>query len=707
MPNRLRIHGALVLATCLVLLAAGLAAAAPSVLGQSAAGVWLPTGPTRKWVGLDAGWRFHYGPAAEAAQPEFDDGSWSRVDVPHTWNGKDGQDGGNDYARGEGWYRRHYAAPAGFAGRRVYLQFDGASLVTEAWINGRHVGRHEGGFARFRFDVTDALKPGADNVIAVRVDNSLNENVAPLNGDFTVFGGLYRGVGLWATDPLSIDPLDHAGPGVYLRQKALTDASATVEVTTLVRNSSAAARRVAVRALVADASGAPVAAASGADVTVGAGGTARVVRTVEVPNPHRWNGKADPYLYKASAEVIDADTGTVTDVVTEPLGLRTLALDPANGVILNGRRQPMHGVNRHQDRPDKGWAVSAAEEIADFDLMDEMGVNALRTAHYQQSQTVYDQADKRGYLVWTEIPLVEHIRLGEAFTANVEQQIREMIRQNYNHPSVVFWGIGNEQQVDDPPTNVVLDRLAALVVEEDPSRFSAYAHAQVHINGGLDKHARAAGYNRYFGWYYGNTEQLGPFLDNVRTTHPNRPVGLSEYGAGASVNHHDAGTTAPVAAGTWHPEEYQSTFHERYWAQITARPYLWGTFVWNMFDFAADMRSEGDAAGRNDKGLVTFDRKNRKDAFYFYKAVWTDNPFVHITSKRWTNRPSGATTVKVYSTLPDVALTINGVSAGEATTVDPGVYTWPVTLTAGTNTVEVVGTRAGQAYTDTVSWETT
>jgi beta-galactosidase len=245
------------------------------------------------------------------------------------------------------------------------------------------------------------------------------------------------------------------------------------------------------------------------------------------------------------------------------------------------------------------------------------------------------------------------------------------------------------------------------VVAEDPTRFSAYAHAQVHINGGLDKHARAAGYNRYFGWYYGNTEQLGPFLDNVRRTYPNRPLALSEYGAGASVKHHDAGTTAPTAAGTWHPEEYQANFHERYWAQITARPYLWGTFVWNMFDFAADMRAEGDAAGRNDKGLVTYDRKTRKDAFFFYKAVWTDNPFVHITSKRWTDRTAGASTVKVYSTLPDVSLTINGVSAGVADTVTPGVYTWPVTLTAGTNTVEVTGNRGGQAYTDTVSWETT
>jgi beta-galactosidase len=707
MPNRLRLHGALVVATCLVLLAAGLAAAAPSVLRETAAGVWLPAGPTRKWVNLDTGWSFHFGDVPEAAQGSFDDSGWTKVDVPHTWNGEDGQDGGNDYQRGAGWYRRHYAAPHATAGRRMYLQFDGASLVTEVWVNGRNVGRHEGGFARFRFDVTDMVKPGADNVIAVRVDNSKNVNVAPLSGDFTVFGGIYREVGMLVTDPLSIDPLDYAGPGIYLRQRSLTDASATVEVTTLVRNSSAAERRVAVRALVADASGAPVAAASGDDVTVPAGGQASVIRTVEVPDPHRWNGKADPYLYKASTEVIDAASGAVTDVVTEPLGLRTIALDPANGVLLNGKRHPLHGVNRHQDRPGKGWAVSASEQATDFDLMDEMGVNALRTAHYQQNQTVYDLADKRGYLVWTEIPLVDYITLGDAFADNAEQQLREMIRQNFNHPSVVFWGIGNEQQVDDGPVNALLTRLADLVVAEDPDRWSAYAHAQVQINGGLDKHAETAGYNRYYGWYYGNCEQLGPFLDNLHTTHPTRAVGLSEYGAGASVNQHDAGLTVPVAAGSWHPEEYQSYFHERYWAQISARPYLWGSFVWNMFDFAADMRSEGDVAGRNDKGLVTYDRQTRKDAFYFYKAVWTDTPFVHLTSSRWASRPAGATTVKVYSTLPDVELTINGASAGQATTVTPGVYTWPVTLVAGKNTVDVTGTREGKAYTETVSWDAT
>jgi beta-galactosidase len=707
MPNRLRLHGALVVATCLVLLGAGLAAAAPSVLRETAAGVWLPAGPTRKWVNLDAGWAFHFGDVPEAAQPGFDDTSWSDVAVPHTWNGEDGQDGGNDYKRGTGWYRRHYTASHGTAGRRMYLQFDGASLVTQVWVNGRDIGRHEGGFARFRFDVTDALKPGADNVIAVRVDNSKNVNVAPLSGDFTLFGGIYREVGILVTDPLSIDPLDHGGPGIYLRQRALTDKSATVEVTTVVRNSSTRERQVAVRALIADASGAAVATGSGDDVSVPAGGQARVVRTVELRDPHRWNGRADPYLYRASSEVIDAASGAVTDVVTEPLGLRTLALDPANGVLLNGKRQPLHGVNRHQDRPGKGWAVSAADEKADFDLMDEMGVNALRTAHYQQSQTVYDEADKRGYLVWTEIPLVDYVTLGDAFQKNVEQQLLELIRQNFNHPAVVFWGIGNEQQVDDGPVNALLTRLANLVVAEDPDRWSAYAHAQVQINGGLDKHAQLAGYNRYYGWYYGNCEQLGQFLDNLHRTYPKRAVGLSEYGAGGSINQHDAGVTMPAQAGPFHPEEYQSYFHERYWAQISARPYMWGSFVWNMFDFAADIRGEGDTPGRNDKGLVTYDRTVRKDAFYFYKAVWTDTPFVHINSSLWTSRPAGATTVKVYSTLPDVELTINGTPAGKATTATPGVYTWRVTLVAGKNTVDVKGTRGGKAYTETVSWAAT
>jgi beta-galactosidase len=439
-------------------------------------------------------------------------------------------------------------------------------------------------------------------------------------------------------------------------------------------------------------------------VEVAPGTSTRITRTVTVPNPRRWQGRTDPYLYRTSVEVRDAASGAVTDVVTEPLGLRTVNLDPAQGLFLNSTRLPLHGVNRHQDRPDRGWAVSTADEAADFDLMDEMGVNALRTAHYQQSQAVYDLADRRGYLVWTEIPLVDKLTLGDAFAANAERQMREMIRQNFNHPSVVFWGIGNEQQTDDEPTNALLERLAELVATEDPDRYSAYAHAQVHINGGLDKHAAAAGYNRYFGWYYGSCEQLGPFLDNLRLTHPGRPVGLSEYGAGASVEQHEADPARPEAGSEWHPEEYQSLFHEQHWAQIAARPYLWGTFVWNMFDFAADMRAEGDAPGRNDKGLVTFDRGIRKDAYYFYKAVWTDTPFVHITSRRWAERPAGPATVKVYGTLPDAAVTVNGFPAGAATAAGGGVYTWPVTLAPGENKVEVTGTRAGKTYTDTVTW---
>jgi beta-galactosidase len=402
--------------------------------------------------------------------------------------------------------------------------------------------------------------------------------------------------------------------------------------------------------------------------------------------------------------VRDAVTGTVLDAVSQRVGLRSVVVDPNSGLYLNGRHVAVHGVNRHQDRPGVGWATTDADVRADFDLMDEMGVNALRTAHYQQDQKVYDLADERGYLVWTEVPLVNSVTDSAGFAANAEQQLRELVRQNYNHPSVAFWGIGNEQQADDAPTNALLSALAAEVTAEDPDRLSAYAHDK----GGastLAGHTAVTGYNRYHGWYYGSLQDLGGFLDALHREQPARPIGLSEYGAGASVVEHEENPSRPVPHSSWHPEEYQALFHEAAWAEISARPYVWGSFVWNMFDFAADHRTEGDTAGRNDKGLVTFDRRTRKDAFYFYKASWTAAPFVHLTSDRFTERTATTTTVKVYGTADSVQLLVNGTPVGPPKTTTNHVYVWPqVTLAPGVNTVEVVGTQGADTYTDRATW---
>ncbi|HEU4421415.1 MAG TPA: glycoside hydrolase family 2 TIM barrel-domain containing protein [Pilimelia sp.] len=658
----------------------------------------------RQRVDLNASWRFIRSDVPGAQAPGFDDSAWSAVTVPHTWNARDGQDGGSNYYRGVGWYRRHYTPPAGFAGKRLWLQFAGANSITDVWINGTYLGQHRGGYARFRFDATATLVPGRDNVIAVKVNNAHNPDIAPLSADFTFFGGIYRNVSLVVTDPLGIRMLDSAGPGVYLRQRSVSAASATVDVTTKMWNNSTTTRTVAIRTVITDAAGTVVADTTSAPRGVAPATGLQITQPVSIANPRRWQGRADPYLYAAHVEVRDAAAGVVTDVVTERLGLRSVTIDAANGLFLNGVHLPLRGVNRHQDYVGRGWAITDADHTRDFDLMDEMGVNALRTAHYQQDQKVYNLADERGYLVWTEIPLVNAITDSAGFRANAAQQLREMIRQNYNHPSVAFWGIGNEQRTSDTPTNSLLQTLAGIVEAEDPDRFSAYAH-NGSTTSSLTNHAELSGYNRYHGWYYGTYNDVGGFLDNLHGTQTARRIALSEYGAGASIVQHQENPPKPVPDSDWHPEEYQALFHEAHLRQIQTRRYLWGTFLWNMFDFASDRRSEGDTYGRNDKGLATYDRAVRKDAFYLYKANWTAAPFVYLTSRRWTDRTTATTTVKVYGTADSVVLRVNGVQIGGPRTSTNHIYTWSnVALAVGANTIEVVGSRGGVTYTDTATW---
>ena len=682
-----------------LLIIAATVAVAPIAASGAASAAAIPQ--PRQSSNLDAGWKFLRSNASGAQAPTFDDSSWSTVNVPHTWNALDGQDGGNNYYRGIGWYRKHFTPSATLAGKKLWLQFDGVNTVADVWVNGTQLGTHQGGFATFRFDATNALKLGQDNVIAVRVNNAANPDIPPLTADFTFFGGIHRDVSLVAVDPLAIRMGDFGAPGVYLTERSVTASSAGVDVTTKAWNNSAAARQVQVRTTVTDATGQIVTTATAATRSVAAATGFDTVQSVTIASPHRWQGKADPYLYSASVEIVDASTGQVTDSVTQPLGLRSATVDPNNGFLLNGRHLSLRGVNAHQDRLNEGWAVTPAQRVQDFDLMDEMGVNALRTAHYQQAQQVYDLADRRGYAVWVEIPLVNGVTDSAAFRANAQQQLSELIRQNYNHPSIFFWGIGNEQANDNTVTNGILTQLANQVRAEDPTRLSTYANDKSDTSG-LGLHTDVIGFNKYFGWYQTGT---GPaaWADALHASQPTRKIGISEYGAGASVVQHQESPPQPVPASHFHPEEYQSKLHESYWTQISTRPYLWGTFVWNMFDFAADGRAEGDTNGRNDKGLVTYDRNIRKDAFYWYKANWTDTSFVYITSRRWTQRTVAATTVKVYATADSVTLSLNGKVVSTKTSANH-IYTWPITLAAGQNVVTVTGTRAGKTFTDTATW---
>ncbi len=676
------------LTVCLVLLGLALA-----LEGQS----YSPPASHRVDINLDGGWRFIRQDVAGAQATNFDDSSWAVINLPHTWNNLDGEDGGNNYYRGIGWYRSHYTVDGSYFGREFFLKFDGAFYVTDVWLNGNYLGEHQGGFGAFAFDATPFVNVGADNVIAVKVNNALNTNVPPLSADFTFFGGLYREAHLLVTDPVQISPLDYASPGVYWQTTAVSSNAANLQITAVISNATASPQTVVVRAVVTDAATNIVTTLTNVILAPAAQAT-NVVAGTTIANPHLWNGLADPYLCQVFVEV--GDGTTVNDLVSQPLGFRWFSMDRTNGFFLNGRPYELHGASMHQDWLDRGWAIGDVERQTNFALLKEIGATAVRLSHYQHAEETYQLADQNGIILWSEIPLINSITASGAFNTNAQQQLFELIRQRRNHPAVVCWGMYNEET--GSATNLV-GQLVQLAAQEDPTRPSTAASNQGDSSA-LNWQPNVIAFNKYYGWYGGTTNDFAPWADNIHATYPTRAIGVSEYGAGASVWQHSEDPVAqPVPGGKFHPEEYQNLFHEAHWQAMKQRPFLWCKFVWNMFDFASDGRNEGDTPGRNDKGLVTYDRQIRKDAFYWYKANWTTNPMVYITGHTFTNRLTNAITAKVYANCDSVELFLNGVSQGARSSTNR-IFTWPLTLLRGTNAVLAVGTLGGTNVSDALVW---
>ena len=657
----------------------------------------LAQAASRSTTALDGPWRFLRNDAPGAQAPDFDDASWELATLPHTYNAVDGEAGGA-YYRGPAWYRLTLELAAARPGRRRVLEFDGAALVADVWLNGQRAGRHEGGYARFRFDVTELLLPGR-NTLAVRVDNATQPTVAPLGGDFTVFGGLYRRVRLVETAGIQLDLLNHGGPGIEVETDDVSAAAARFQVTLSVRNALARKQRVSVRLTLRDARGRRVLQREhDLQVQVGAVETGRTSFTLA--HPHLWRGVRDPYLYRLTAELRQG--GTVVDELSVPVGIRSVAVDPQRGFLLNGEPYPLHGVNYfHPGRPGKGLSVDDAQIDEDLRILQELGVTGLRLVHFQHPARVYERADELGFVLWTEVPLNAALHDSPAFRDNLAQQLRELVRQNRNHPSVAIWGLGNEVYQVDATSRALLGELHALAKQEDPSRLTAYAHCCAADDDPLALRTDLTGYNRYYGWYDRELDDIGPWADALHARLPSRAVGLSEYGAGASVQHQQDPPQRPKPDGHWHPEQYQALFHEAYWRQIEARPWLWASFVWVGFDLASAGRNEGDRPGINDKGLVTYDRRVRKDAYYVYQAHWSRAPMVHIANRRLTPRPAGPTPVKVYTNAARVTLQLNGQPVGTAPVTD-GIAIWPaVPLQAGRNLLAVI---TDQGATDAVTW---
>jgi beta-galactosidase len=684
-----------------------------AIIAAFAAAVRLAGAPAsdgRQLVSLDTGWRFLASEEPRAPEPGFDDSSWQRVDLPHTWNALDGQDGGNDYRRGPGWYRRHLALDASLKGRRLYLQFDGASLMADVYANGVHLGTHRGGFARFRFDATAALRPGADNVIAVRVDNG-RLGIPPTSADFTFFGGLYRGAWLLATDPVQISAMDYGSPGVYLEQESVGADLAKVMVRAEIENHNPVPGDVYVQVTVL---GAPVAGAPPAVIPVQQfrthlepGASSEVAKLVTIEHPRLWNARSDPYLYSVRVELRAVDpggaAGGILDRVEQPLGLRSFSVDPDRGFFLNGSYLNLYGFNTHQDWPDRGWAITDRDEAVDVGLMQDIGATAVRASHYQHSDSFYSDCDRAGLVVWAEIPFVNEALATPEFLDNARQQMRELIRQNFNHPSICFWGVGNETSAS--AADAVIAALASEVRAEDPTRLSTYASNR-DVAEPKNWHTDLLAFNRYDGWYNGIATDIGPILDKRHADYPKARFGMSEFGAGASVLQHAENPARPDTKGPFHPEEYQSYYHEVYWSAFKARPYLWAKFIWCLHDFASDGRNEGDHPGRNDKGLVTYDRKTKKDAYFYYKANWSGEPVLHLTGSRFAARDDPVTDVKVYSNAPEVSLQVNGSPLGTRSDPEGGrVFIWRgVALAPGENRVVATAQFGAVAASDSCVW---
>jgi beta-galactosidase len=646
-------------------------------------------------------WKFIEANVPAATNVVFDDSSWTNVTLPHCWDIADGQSyPPSNYYTGISWYRTHYTVSNSHAGRHFFLKFDGAFLVADVWINGNYLGEHQGGFAAFVYDVTPYVNIGTDNVIAVEVNNAVNANIPPLEADFTFWGGIYRDVHLLITDPLQVSPLDYGSPGVYLQTTSVSSNSANLQVTTVVSNANPGPATVTVRAIVTDAATNIVTVLTNI-VTLAASSVSNVVGSTIISNPHLWNGLSDPYLYQTFIEIYNGTN--LTDLVSQPLGFRYFSVDPNNGFFLNGQHYDLHGVDMHQDWLNSGWALTNAQRVTNFALLKQIGATAVRLSHYEHHDQTYQLADQNGIILWSEVPVIDYITASAAFYTNTLQQLREMIRQRFNHPAVVCWSIYNEITLDAGPNTTNLISLEVqLVQQEDPTRQSTAA-ANTSNSDPTTFYTQLICFNEYWGWYNGTLAGFAPWADGIHSSYPTRKVGVSEYGAGASVwQHSENPVSEPANAGPYHPEEYQNLFHESYWYAMKTRPFLWFKAVWNMFDFASNGRNEGDTPGRNDKGLVTYDRQVPKDAFYFYQASWTTNAMVYITGHTFTNRIANIT-AKAYSNCGSVQLFVNGVSQGSAVS-SSNTFLWPVTLQNGTNNVSAIGTLGSTTVTDSLMW---
>ena len=602
----------------------------------------------REIININAKWAFT---KETTAIPAEIPATWDFVNLPHSWNAIDGQDGGNDYYRGTAYYAKTIEKASLPVAEQYYLEIRGANSSADVYLDGKHLCHHDGGYSTWRVNLTEELKE--ESLLVIAVDNAANETVYPQMADFTFYGGLYRDVNIIAVSASHFD-LDYFGaPGIKVTPIMDGD-NAKVEVEVFVTDSKLGQK---VRYTLLDKEGNVVAETTTADTKA----------SFVIENVHKWHGRKDPYLYTAKAELLEEET--VLDNVSARFGCRSYEIDPERGFILNGEEYPLRGVSRHQDRWGIGNALLPEHHKEDMELICEVGATTIRLAHYQHDQYFYDLCDEYGQVIWAEIPYIsKHMPTGRE---NTISQMKELICQNYNHPSIVVWGLSNEISIGGSDEDLLENHriLNDLCHEMDKTRLTTIAAVSMcKMDDPYLQIPDVVSYNHYFGWYGGETSMNGPWFDKFHATHPNIPIGCSEYGCEA-LNWH----TSDPRQGDY-TEEYQAYYHEELIKQLFSRKYMWATHVWNMFDFGADARAEGGENGQNHKGLMTFDRKYKKDSFYAYKAWLSDEPFVHLCGKRYIDRVEEVTKVTVYSNQPKVELFANGVSLGVKEAADHFFY---------------------------------
>ena len=659
----------------------------------------------REVTPFNNGWEFKKGPfPTDAMQTAARwNADWEQVNVPHTWNADDMQKKTNNFYAGVAYYRKHYVFPESLEGKRLFLRFEGVGACAEVYVNGYLVGTHKGAYSAFVCEIGSQVRLGEENEIVVKADNAARPDVIPVNHAlFGVYGGIYRPVWLIVTEPCNIVVNDCASPGVYIIQKNVSKQSADVSVRVKLDNATLAPAALELENAIYTREGKLV-KVHRQSFELTPQGVQNYVSDFKISHPHLWQGREDPYLYKVVSRL--KQDGQVIDEVIQPLGLRKYEAVAGKGFFLNGKKYPMYGVTRHQDWWGMGSALTNREHDFDLEQIMEVGATTVRFAHYQQSDYIYSRCDTLGLIIWAEIPFVNRVT-GQEWD-NVHQQMRELIRQSFNHPSIYVWGIHNEVYHPHGYTAALTQSVHDLCKLEDPDRYTVavngYGHAEHPVNGNTD----IQGMNRYFGWYEKKIQDIKPWIEKMEKEYPWQRLMLTEYGADANIEHQTELLGDALNWGSdFYPETFQTKTHEYQWGVISQHPYILASYLWNMFDFAVPQWKRGGVDARNMKGLITFDRKIRKDAFYWYKANWSKEPVLYLTQRRNTERERRETSVTVYSNLgtPRVFLNgreLDGVRKGYT---DVHYIFDQVTLAEGRNVLRAVIVSDGKEYTDEIVW---